>query len=68
MQITGSGSLTTFNNVFLLKTANEQPELAGQLISRTVEGMRANETAQSPAQGIDISQSSGPGLLINITA
>lgn len=68
MQISGSSSLATFNNVFLLKTANELPELAGQLISMTVEGIQASKTLQLPIQGIDIPRSSEAGLLINTTA
>ena len=52
----------------LLKSANEQPKLAGELISRTVDNMVQAQTVQSPAQRIDMSEISGTGKLINITA
>jgi hypothetical protein len=68
MQTTGVSNLTTSGSMSMLKSANEQPKLAGELISRTVEGMMQIQSAQSPAQRIDISEISGTGKIINIKA
>ena len=68
MQITGTNSSAASASMSLLKSANEQPKLAGELISRTVDNMVQAQTVQSPAQRIDMSEISGTGKLINITA
>lgn len=68
MQIASAGSLTFLASMSMLKSANEQPQLAGELISRTVEAMMQIQSAQSPAQHIDISEISGTGKIVNITA
>lgn len=68
MQIASVGNLTSSGSMSMLKSANEQPKLAGELISKTVEGMMQNQSVQSPAQHIDISEISGTGKIINITA
>ncbi len=68
MQITGTNNSAASASVSLLKSANEQPKLAGELISRTVDNMVQMQAAQSPAQRIDMSEISGTGKIINITA
>lgn len=68
MQITGTNSSAASASMSLLKSANEQPKLAGELISRTVDNMVQAQAVQSPAQRIDMSEISGTGKLINITA
>ena len=68
MQITELGNSASSSGAFILKSANEQPKLAGELISRTVENMVQIQAAQSPAQRIDISEITGIGKVINTTA
>jgi hypothetical protein len=52
MQIGVTGSIPTASTVSLLKTANHLPELAGELIQKTLEGMvtppAAPPTATAP--------------------
>lgn len=47
---------------------NQQPELAGDPIAKTVAGMSQMQATQSPAQSIDMSEITGTGKIINITA
>jgi len=68
MQITNMSNSASSSGVSILKSANEQPKLAGELISRTVENMVQIQTAQSPARPIDISEITGIGKIINTTA
>lgn len=67
MQTTGIPNQKPMSGISVLKTANEQPKLAGELISKTVESMR-NQRAQTPAQPADISSITGTGTIINTTA
>jgi hypothetical protein len=67
MQTTGIPYQKPMSGISVLKTANEQPKLAGELISKTVESMR-NQRAQTPAQPADISGITGKGTIINTTA
>jgi len=68
MQIAGVNNLTSPGSMSILKSANEQPKLAGELISRTVESMMQIQSAQSPVQRIDISEITGTGKIIDIKA
>lgn len=68
MQIPGTSSSALPTSLSILKSANQQPELAGDLIAKTVAGMSQMSTAQSPAQSNDISEITGTGKIINITA
>jgi hypothetical protein len=68
MQITGTNNSAVLTSVSLLKSANEQPKLAGDLIRRTVESMVNVQAAQSPAQYADISEFPGTGKILNTTA
>lgn len=68
MQIPGRNNTVSSGNITILKSANEQPQLAGELISKTVEGIIQIQSAQSSAQHIDMSGFSGTGKIINITA
>jgi hypothetical protein len=65
MQIAGIPYQKSLNSLSVLKTANEQPNLAGELISKTVEGMQS-QNAPTPAQPIHVS--TGTGRIINTTA
>ncbi|MDK9707583.1 MAG: hypothetical protein OEL83_11095 [Desulforhopalus sp.] len=68
MQITNMSNPAPSSGVSILKSANEQPKLAGELINRTVEDMVQIQAAQSPSQRIDISEITGTGKIINTTA
>ena len=68
MQITDPHSTASSSVLSILKSANEQPRLAGELISRTVENMVQIQAAQSPAQPLAISEITGIGKIINTTA
>jgi len=64
--MSGSQSLSAFS---ILKTANEQPQLAGELISKSVEAMMQNQSVvQASVQPVDVSDITGTGKIINITA
>ena len=65
MQTAGIPYQKPLNGLSLLKTANEQPKLAGELISRTVESMQS-QNAPTPVQPIHVS--TGTGKIINTTA
>ncbi|MFT5729709.1 MAG: hypothetical protein ACI8PB_003880 [Desulforhopalus sp.] len=68
MQIPGTSNSALSAALPILKSANQQPRLAGDLIAKTVAGMSQMQTAQTPAQSIDMSRSTGTGKIINITA
>jgi len=68
MQIPGKSNSALSAGLSILKSANQQPELAGDLIAKTVAGMSQMQTAQSQAQSIDMSEITGTGKIINITA
>ena len=65
MQTTGIAYQNGLNSLSVLKTANEQPKLAGELIAKTVEGMQS-QNAPTPVQPINFS--TGTGQIINTTA
>jgi len=68
MQIAGTGNSILSSNISILKSANEQSQLASELISRTVESMVKVGVAQSTTQRINISEVTGSGTIINTTA
>jgi hypothetical protein len=68
MQIAGTGNSIISSNISILKSANEQSQLASDLISRTVESMVKVGVAQSTSQRINISEVTGSGTIINTTA
>lgn len=63
MQIASSVAATA--NISVLKSANEQPHLAGELISKTIEGLVQAQTVQTPVQPV---APSGTGTIVNTTA
>jgi hypothetical protein len=67
MQITYIPYQKSLTGLSVLKAANEQPQLAGELISKTVESMRS-QNAQTPVQQTDVSGITGTGKIINTTA
>ena len=67
MQTTSISNPKVLSSVSVLKAANEQPQLAGDLISKTVENMQS-QSVQAAAQPIDVSGLIGTGNIINITA
>jgi len=68
MQIPRTNNSALPTDLSILKSANQQPELAGDLIAKTVASMSQTQTAQSPAQSIDMSKITGTGKIINVTA
>jgi len=65
MQVAGISNSATSAGMSILKSANEQPKLAGELISKTVEAMGQ---IQTPAQPVVAANTSTTGNIINITA
>lgn len=68
MQIPGTSNSALPAGLSILNSANQQPELAGDLIAKTVDGISQTKTAQSPSQSTDMSRITGTGKIINITA
>lgn len=69
MQINAASNPATMYSLAMIKTANQQPKLAGDLISRTIAGMQQiQQTAQSPAEPIAMPADTGKGTLIQRTA
>jgi len=66
MQIASSVAATA--NLSVLKSANEQPHLVGELISKTIEGLMQTQTVQTPVQPVAPVAPSGTGTIINTTA
>lgn len=70
MQISTASNPAVMYSLSMIKTANEQPKLAGDLIKKAIAGMQqAQQTAQSPAQPVALPADTGNrGEQINITA
>ncbi len=68
MQTASISNSSSFSTVSVLKEANKQPQLAGELISKTVESLMQTTSAQAAAQPVHISAMSESGTLINIRA
>ncbi|WP_319585366.1 hypothetical protein [uncultured Desulfobulbus sp.] len=68
MQITPFANAGSIASLSVLKSANEQPALAGELISKSVEGLIQAQVAQAPVQPVNLAATSGSGTLINTTA
>ncbi|MFT5702393.1 MAG: hypothetical protein ACI8ZB_005313 [Desulforhopalus sp.] len=68
MQIPEGSNSALPAGLSILKSAQQQTELAGDLIAKTVSSMSQMQTTQSPAQSTDISEITGTGKIINITA
>ena len=69
MNISSSSTPNQFPNMSILKAANQQPELAGELISKTIAGLLSVQSAQTTAQSAQSSLAqSGIGSIINTVA
>lgn len=68
VQITSSSNVNSAANLSLLKSANLQPTLAGELISKTVEGLMQAQSAQTPPQPVLFSTATGTGGIIDTSA
>ena len=69
MQISSASNPATMYSLAMIKTANQQPKLAGDLISRTIAGMQqAQQAAQAPAAPVTLPVATGRGTHINTTA
>jgi hypothetical protein len=67
MQTTGIAGQLFLSSLYILKAANEQPKLAAELISKTIEDLQKQNT-QTPAAPVDIPDTTGKGKIINVTA
>lgn len=67
MDVTSAATPQVTGGISILKTANQQLELAAELLRRTLEGS-ASLQAQAPDQPVDVSDSTGTGTIINTTA
>jgi hypothetical protein len=65
MQIASVANAGSTASLSVLKSANEQPALAGELISKTVEGLIQAQAAQMPVQPV---ATLGSGTIINTAA
>lgn len=68
MQIMPVTHVNSAVNLSILKSANEQPNLAGELISKTVEGLMQAQLAQVQTPLYDVSALAGTGSTINTAA
>ena len=69
MSIGATSALPTTGTVSLLKAANRMPELAGELIQKSLEGMATAPAAPPQATATAPSASAGaPGQYIDIFA
>ena len=68
MQITPVANAGSIASLSVLKSANEQLTLAGELISKSVEGLVQAQVAQAPIQPVNPDATSGSGTIINTAA
>ncbi len=69
MNISSNSRLNQFPNMSILKSANQQPELAGELISKTIAGLLSAQAAQTTPQSAQPSLAqSGIGNIVNTVA
>jgi len=69
MQITGVANTKELISGVVLRAANEQPQLAADLISKTVAGLiQQSPTVQYPGQPVPVSGMPATGGIINTTA
>jgi len=68
MQITGSANPKVAFGGFVLRAANEQPQLAGELISKAVESLTQTQNVLLPAQPVTVTEKIETGTIINTIA
>lgn len=68
MQIMPVTHVNSAVNLSILKSANEQPNLAGELINKTVEGLMQTQLAQVQTPLYDFSALARTGSIINTAA
>lgn len=69
MQIPPSSQANQLPSMSVLKSANQQPELAGALISKTIAGLLSAQSIQAAPQTVSPSSARpGVGTLINTVA
>lgn len=67
MQTPSIANLRLIIGLSVLKSANEQPKLAGELIDKTVANLQKLDV-QSPPQPVGVSGHTGSGRIIDIIA
>lgn len=69
MRILPTSQATQLPSLSVLKSANQQPELAGELISKTIAGLLSPQSVQATPQTVSPSPAqSGVGTIINTVA
>lgn len=69
MEISSSVLANQMSSLSILKSANQQPELAGELISKTIEGMSKPQLLQTTPQPVTpLPPEPVSGQVINIYA
>ena len=69
MQISPRSQANQLSSLSVLKSANQQPELAGELISKTIAGLLSTQSVQATPQTVSPSPvQSGVGTIINTVA
>ena len=69
MRILPTSQATQLPSLSVLKSANQQPELAGELISKTIAGLLSVQSVQATPQTASPSPAqSGVGTFINTVA
>ncbi len=69
MHISPTSQANQLPSLSVLKSANQQPELAGELISKTIAGLLSAQSVQATPQTVSPSPAqSGASTLINTVA
>lgn len=68
MQIATTANTASFAGMSIIRSANEQPKLAGDLIRQTVAAMAQAQVSQPQAQPVGALQQAGSGSIIDIVA
>jgi hypothetical protein len=68
MQVASMSNQAAYSGLSILKSANEQPKLAYDLIRKTVEAIRQAQPMQTVAQPVYGSALTGTGTVIDTTA
>lgn len=67
MDVTSTATPQVTGGITILRAANQQPELAAELLRRSLEVTTPQET-RTAQQPVDVSDITGTGTIINTTA
>lgn len=69
MEISANTTANQFSSLYILKSANKQPELAGELISMTIASMQTMQTIQAVSEQVNsLPEHSASGRIVNTVA